>query len=676
MSATQKLFRFGVFELNVTTEELRKSGTLIKLAPQPLMLLALLASRAGQIVSREEIQQQLWGEETYVDFEQGMNHCIKQIRNALSDNADNPLYVETLPRRGYRFLAPVVSKTIPAPAPKVVESKSGIQSSVSVPALTPERIGLVTSSDTSSAVATATRKETAPLPVVSEAKAPPAPRVQPNRVVPKPGSRHGGLSGRMVSIAAAVIVLVAAVLYWQLQQQPKPLTEKDTIVLADFNNTTGEPVFDATLKQALTVDLEQSPFLNVLSDQKVDEQLRYMGFSVETRLTKDVARKVCQRAGSKALLLGSISQLGSQYVLGVQAINCETGDSLGNEQAEASGREQVLRALSKVTASLRQKLGESLASVQKYDVPVEQATTPSLDALKAYSLGIKTANTQGYAASIPYFKQAIDLDPNFAMAYARLGVEYSNLNEPGRAAENVGKAFQLRNQTSERERLYITCHYHDLVTGDVDQAIAAYLLFRQAYPREQWSYINLNSLYNSIGKYDQALAEAQGALQIDPANVGNYINLAVTYSDLNRVNEAKGVLQQARAHDLDPVALLPESYVVAFLLGDVADMAQQVAASAGHPGTEDQLLAMQSDTEAYFGRLGRARELTQAAQSSASNAGLERGIGAVETLRRAARGRTGRPAACAARGRGRGGSRTQQERTDSGHAGPGAKRRQ
>ena len=626
MSATQKLLRFGVFELNITTEELRKSGTLIKLPPQPLGLLALLASRAGQIVTREEIQQQLWGEETYVDFEQGMNHCIKQIRNALSDNVDNPLYVETLPRRGYRFLAPVVSKTIAAPAPKVVESKSGIQSSISVPALTPEKVfsPQAVSLPPHDPVAAATKKEPAVLPPSSGRTAPTAiPAAEPTDVAPRPDSRHRGLSSRMVSIAAIVIVLVAAGLYWRLRQQPKQLTEKDTIVLADFNNATGEPVFDATLKQALTVDLEQSPFLNVLSDQKVDEQLRFMGLSTETRLTEEVARKVCQRASSKAMLLGSISQLGSNYVVGVQAINCETGDSLGSEQTEAASREQVLKALSKVTANLRQKLGESLASVQKYDTPVEQATTPSLEALKAYSLGIKTANIKGYAAAIPYFQQAIDLDPKFAMAYARLGVEYSNLNEPGRAAENASKAFQLRNQTSERERLYITCHYHDLVTGDVDQAIAAYLLFRQAYPREQWSYINLNSLYNSIGKYDQALVEAQGALQLDPSNVGNYINLAVTYADLNQVNQAKGVLEQARAHKLDSVALLPESYVVAFLLGDFADMTRQAAAAAGQPGTEDQLIAMQSDTEAYFGRLAKARELTQAAQFSATRAGLK-----------------------------------------------------
>ena len=417
-----------------------------------------------------------------------------------------------------------------------------------------------------------------------------------------------------------LIVAGAGVWYWHSRQTPV-LTEKDTIVLADFNNTTGEPVFDGALKQALTVDLEQSPFLNVLSDQKVDDQLRFMGHSPDTRLTEDLARQVCLRTGSKAMLLGSISSLGSHYAIGLKAINCSNGDSLGDEQAEAASREQVLSALGKAATQLRSKLGESLASLQKYDTPVEQATTPSLEALQAYSLGLKMQNTQGDAAAVPFFKRAIELDPNFAMAYARLGVSYFNLNQPTLAAENTTKAYDLRDHTSAKEKLYITCHYHDLVTGDVDQTIAAYRMLRQTYPREESSYTNLNSAYTSIGRYEQALVEAQGALQVDPTDVINYTNLAGNYLNLNRFADMKAVLEQAQARHLENQAMIWDFYAMAFLRGDSEEMARQLAAAIGKPGMEDQMLATQADTDAYFGRMEKARESTRLAKASALRAG-------------------------------------------------------
>lgn len=423
-------------------------------------------------------------------------------------------------------------------------------------------------------------------------------------------------------ILALLLGAIAAVWYWRTRQERK-LTDKDTIVLADFNNATGEAVFDAALPQALTVGLEQSPFLNVLSDLKVNEQLRFMGLPADTRLTEDITRQICQRTGSKAMLSGSISALGSHYVIGVKAINCRTGDSLGNEQAEAASREQVLSALGKAATRMREKLGESLASVQKYDTPIEQATTPSLEALQAYSLGLKMQDTEGDQASLSFFQRAIELDPNFAMAYARLGVAYSNLNEPSLAADNTSKAYELRSNTSEKEKLYIICHYHDLVTGDVDQAIQAYLLLRQTYPREEASYVNLNSAYGAIGRYNQALAEAQAALQVNPSHVINYTNLAGTYMNLNRFDDAKAVLDQAQQRKLENEALLTEYYGLAFLRDDGPDMARQVAAATGKLGIEDQLLMMQSDTDAYFGRLIKARQSTQLARDSALHTGAK-----------------------------------------------------
>ncbi len=423
----------------------------------------------------------------------------------------------------------------------------------------------------------------------------------------------------MLAIAALLLIAAGAGWYWY-SARSRQLTEKDTLVVADFDNSTGEQVFDSTLKQALTVDLEQSPFLNVLSDQKVNDQLHFMGATPDTRLTGDVARQVCQRTGSRAMLLGSIAPLGSHYAIGLKAIDCHSGDSLGNEQAEASSREQVLSAVGKAATRLRSKLGESLASVQKFDTPVEQATTSSLDALKAYSLGLKMQNTVGDQAAVPFFKRAIELDPNFAMAYARLAVSYYNLNEPSLAEENTAKAYALREHTSEREKLYITCHYHDLVSGDVDQTIAAYQLLRQTYPREDSAAVNLNSAYSTVGKYDQALAEAQTALQLDSSSAINYTNLAATYINLNRFQDAAAALKQAQQHQLDNQVLLAYDYILAFLRGDSAAMDKDVAAAAGKPGTEDLLLAMQADTDAYRGQLQKERKSSEAARKSAMRA--------------------------------------------------------
>jgi len=610
VSATQELVRFGVFELNVTTEELRKSGTLIRLAPQPLKLLVLLARRSGQVVTRDEIQQTLWGGETYVDFEQGMNHCVKQIRTALSDSADTPLYIETVPRRGYRFLAPVVTKTIPAPPPRVVESQSGIQTGAPVKA--------AVSATTLPATPIATVPAMLRPPHVA-APAPP-PDVPPVATATPAVRKRTPWKAVLVAVVLLAVVLAAIFFYWR-SRKVAFLNEKDTIVVADVENTTGDPVFDNSLKQALAVGLEQSPFLNVLSDQKVTEQLEFMGLAPDARLTRDTARQLCQRSGSKAVMTGSISGVSGRYLVALKAVDCSTGETLDSEQAEAGSRAQVLSALGQATRRMREKLGESLASLQKYDVPLEQATTPSLDALKAYSLSVKTGNAQGYAAAVPYLKSAIDLDPNFAMAYARLGVEYFNLNQPTLAAQYTTKAYQLRDRTSEREKLYIVSHYHDLVTGNADQTIAAYQLFQQAYPREEVSYMNLNSWYNAVGQYDEALAQAKSALQLDAGNAINYQNLALTYLYLNRGDDAGAVLEQAKSRQLPEQALLANLYEVAFLKGDTAAMARYVAEGAGKPGIEDSLLALQSDTEAYHGRLNKARELTRAAQASAAAAG-------------------------------------------------------
>jgi len=433
-----------------------------------------------------------------------------------------------------------------------------------------------------------------------------------------PSSVRAPALRRLKPLIIVFLLLLAAVAvgwYWNLRRHP--LTAKDTIVLSDFLNTTGEPVFNETLKQALKVQLEQSPFLNILSDHAVNQQLGYMERSKDQPFTQDIAREVCQRSGSKAVLSGSVARLGTSYVIGMNSVNCQTGDSLGNEQVEAGSREQVLSALATVVTNIRKRLGESLPSIQKYNTPVEDATTSSLEALQAYSLAIRTRSTKGDEASIPFFKHAIELDPNFAMAYARLGVAYSNQGEAGLAAENTSRAYALRNRVSEREKFYIDSHYHDTVTGDLIKAVQVYELWQQTYPRDVVPYTNLGIIYKQMGQPEKALNQAIERFRLDPDNPASFGNLSSSYRNLNRYDESKAILQQANSHKLETDQLLVNRYLVGFVQGDTAAMEQAVAGAAGKPGTEDLLLSSQADTEASHGRMHKAQEFERRAMEFA-----------------------------------------------------------
>jgi serine/threonine protein kinase/Tfp pilus assembly protein PilF len=425
-----------------------------------------------------------------------------------------------------------------------------------------------------------------------------------------------------VLVPAAVILVAAAiggVFYFRSRQTTTRLTDKDTIVLSDFDNKTGDSVFDDTLKQGLSVQLEQSPFLDLVSERKVNETLRLMGRAAGDRLTPELTREVCQRTGSKAMLTGSIAGLGSQFVIGLKAVNCNTGDVLAEAQEQAAGKETVLKALDNAAVSLRGKLGESLSSVQKYATPVEEATTPSLEALKAYSLGRKTQSTKGVTASLPFFKRAVELDPNFAMPYAAMSAIYGNLNEVGRAAENARKAYELREKVSERERFYIEAFYYLTATGELEKAAQRYELWQQTYPRDSLPYGNLSFVSASLGNLEKALEETSEAMRLEPTNQYNYANLGNAYADLNRLDEAEAVYKQAEERKLESEELLWYRYQLAFLKGDTAQMAQLAAAAIGKPGTEDVLLAAQADTEGWYGKLKNARELTQRAMDSAQH---------------------------------------------------------
>jgi serine/threonine protein kinase/Flp pilus assembly protein TadD len=420
-----------------------------------------------------------------------------------------------------------------------------------------------------------------------------------------------------VLVPAAVLlvaVAIAGAFYLLTRQTTHRLTEKDTIVLADFTNTTGDTVFDGTLRQGLAVQLEQSPFLRIISDQRIQQTLQMMGQPSDVRLTPEIARDVCERSGSKAYLSGSIATLGSQFVLGLKAVNCVTGETLTEEQERASGKEQVLSAMDKAAPKLRTKLGESLNTVQKFDAPLEQATTPSLEALQAYSLAREILLGKGDSASaIPLFQRAIQLDPNFAMAYASLGVCYLNLGELSLAAENTRKSYELRERVSEVEKFYIESHYYQHVTGDLEKARQVYELWAQSYPRDDIPPNQLGMVYRYMGQNDKTLAAKLEAARLEPTAATIRAYLVLSYLLLNRTEEARAVVKQAQPKDLESPTLRTRMYLLAFLQNDTEGMAQQVAWSTGKRGVENALLAYEADTSAYSGRLGNARELSRRA---------------------------------------------------------------
>lgn len=423
----------------------------------------------------------------------------------------------------------------------------------------------------------------------------------------------------VVSVGLTAMVTIGAVgMFFLRSRSAQALTVQDTVVLGDFGNTTGDPVFDDALKTAFAVQLEQSPFLNVLSDRKLSETLQRMGRPTDARIAGEVGRELCLRTGSKALLGGTISSLGSHYVIDLNAVACASGDTLAKEQGEATSKEEVLKTLSRASSRLRNKLGESLPSVQKFDVPME-ATTSSLEALKNYSMGIRVSGEKGEAPSIPFYKRAIELDPNFPMAYADLAEAYGNLGQPSLALEYATKAYQLRDRVTEWEKLHISSIYF-YATGELDKEAQTYELWAANYPRDPNPHGSLGVNYINMGQYDKALPECQEALRLSPGDVSNYSNLGATYLGLNRLDEAKATFDQALAHKLDSEFLRGNLYLLAFLQGDDAKMAQQVAWGAGKPGDEDLFLSAQSDTEAYYGRLNKARDFSRRAVDSAVRA--------------------------------------------------------
>ena len=418
------------------------------------------------------------------------------------------------------------------------------------------------------------------------------------------------------AVATVLLILAAAAVGYSFLRRPPKLTAQDSIMLADFTNTTGDSVFDDSLKTALTVSLKQSPFLNVISNDRVAATLRQMDKPAGTALTPDVSREICQRTASKAYLTGSIATLGNEYVIGLTAINCQTGDVLAKEQVTAAGKDHVLAALGDAARHFREKVGESVPSIQKYDIPIREATTSSFEALKAFSLGAKVDNNESPAAAVPFYQRAIELDPNFAAAYETLGIAYWNLGESTRARENLQKAYDLRARVSEHERLAIEAVYADF-DGNLEKADQAYERLAVTYPRDTMPHQNLSGNYGLLGQHEKALAEDLETLRLRPDISMFYGNLMIVQIRLNRLNDAKATYDRALAAKLESVDVHTQRYVVAFLENDPAEMNRQIAWSAQKAGVEEGFLYIQANTQAYFGRMQSAREFLRRAMASA-----------------------------------------------------------
>ena len=573
-----KVLRFGVFEVDLRAGELCKQGKRVRLQEQPFQVLAVLLQRPGEVVTREELRKEIWPEDTFVDFDNSLNTAINKLREALGDSADNPRFVETLPRRGYRFLAPVSGKDgTPKGTATVVGTTSTPRNRKTVAAVT----GIV------------------------------------------------------------LVVGIGGALFLRARHQPR-LTEKDTVVLGDFVNSTGDPVFDGTLREGLSVELQQSPFLSLVSEEGIHQTLRMMGQPANARLTPEIISEVCQRSNSTAALDGSIALIGTRYNLILKAMNCANGDLLASTEAQASDKSHILDALSKAASEMRTRLGESLRTVQKYNTPLEQATTRSLEALQAYSLGFKSLGAGDSTAALLFFQRATELDRNFAMAYWGMSLAYTNLGETVLTTQNGQRAFELRERLSHLEKLKLECDYFGYLY-DLPKAQRSCELGVQTYPREPFFPFDLGVYSNIVGEYEDGLKYYRKALQLAPQTAFYYRNVVLTYLLMNRINEAVALADEARTKSLDSNFHVPILYGIAFYRDDPSEMAHQVARATGKSGVEDLIFGLQADTAAYSGRLKEAREFSRQASTLARRAGEKEtaaGYQAVAALREALFGLT------------------------------------
>jgi eukaryotic-like serine/threonine-protein kinase len=566
--------RFGSFELDPKSGELSSGGIRIPLQDQPFQILKLLTDRPGEVVTREEIRSRLWPDDTTVEFENAVNAAVKKLRIALGDSAEEPRYVETLRRRGYRLMVPV-ERPAPAATDPVAED---IQDDAGAAKVVGEgRAGVV---------------------------------MGPWRVV--------------VSVAGVLLVVSAFGYVYSRRtiHATSTLTDRDRIVLADFSNKTNDPVFSDTLRQGLTVQLEQSPYLNLVGGERVQQVLGLMGQPADAALTPAVALEVCQRTGATAVVDGSIASLGSQYVVGLRARNCKTGNVIDEEQTQAARKEDVLNALSQVASRFRSRAGESLAGAGELDTPLAEATTSSLEALKAYSTAMKVLYSGGSGQALPLFKRATEIDPQFAMAYAMLGRVYGDISESGLSAENAKRAWELRSHANDQERFFIDSSYETQVTGNMEKAERTCEAWIKTYPRESHGRGFLaGMIYPVLGKYEAALEASRKMVELDPDFPISWNLLALSYVPLGRFDEAERTLQQASERGMQIPDLLIDQYEIAFLKGDKAGMEKVVAVASKESGAEDVIANQESFAAAYSGHLRQARSRSELAVRLAEQSG-------------------------------------------------------
>ena len=574
VSDPPRLFRFAEFECDPATRRVLRAGEPLLLETKVLRLLFYLLENRNRPIPKQELLDRVWPESDL--SESALTRAIGLLRKALHDDGSQPRMIETIPSLGYQFVAPV---TVVDAADPTADSRLAAEA---------HQPAVSTVSEAS---------------MVSEAST----KAQTSRF----------FVFRAWIFAVPVLLLVTAGGFFLRSLKARPLTAQDTIILADFSNNTGDPVFDETLRQGLAVQLEQSPFLSLVSELRLRQVLRMMGQPETARLTPGLAREICERNGSTAVLDGSISQLGSQYVVGLRATNCRSGKILAEEQAQVARKEDLLTALGAIASKLRTRLGEALGTTEKYDTPLADATTPSLEALKAFSLGVKRYYSAEPTAGLPFFERAVELDPNFALAWAFMSC--SCAVQPDLAARNIRKAYALREKVSEQERFFIDATYHEIGTGDLRKTVTVAELWSKTYPRDLEPLLSLAYDTMRLGDSEAALGWARKALPLGTSDALSYEFLGDIYVNLNRLSEAEAVYKQDEELKLADPYLATSLYELAFLQGDRKKMAQLESAAAMNPGNDDELLASQAETAAWYGKLGAARELTQRASSFAQH---------------------------------------------------------
>jgi DNA-binding winged helix-turn-helix (wHTH) protein/tetratricopeptide (TPR) repeat protein len=555
----KELYEFGPFRVDPEKEILLRAGGPIQLTPKTFQILLVLVRHSQEVVTKDDLMKAVWPD-TFVE-EANLSRNIFMLRKALGENAQDHQYILTVPGRGYRLAENV--RLVPKQEVNIVAAKhTKVQLQV---------------------------KETKSWP--------------------------------WIAIIVILLLAVVTVTFRSFLNRTPLLSGKDTVVLADFANSTGDSVFDGTLRQGMAVQLEQSPFLRLIGEQRIQHTLRLMGKSADARLIPELAREICVRTGSAAVLEGSIANLGSQYVLGLRARSCRTGDILDDELAQATRKEDVLNALTQIASKFRTRVGESLSTIQQHDTPLAEATTPSLEALEAYSAGWKAHFSNGAIAALPLFQRATEIDPQFAMAHASLGRIYADLDESDLSAKSISRAWQLRSGTSDREKFFITVNYEALVTGNEEQVQQTCEAWARTYPRDALPHAFLSGYANkAAGQYEKAAAEGRRAIELDPDFAVGYYGLAVNQAYLDRLEDAENTLRLAYGRGLETDEYIMLDYDIAFLKGDRAGMEREAASARGRSGGETWVSNHEAFALAYSGHLQQARSMSRRAVDHAQQA--------------------------------------------------------